>query len=198
MGAEADIEHSKDGVVRNSPEGEDGTGSANLVVKPSLPAALNLADCGLVLRRKALHCIRDADAQRVSMLVHTGLFLESLQKPICRAVADKRFSRAVGSRAPRGEAQHEQRRIDGTQCWDRRIVPVGVLLSQAVELANKAAAGPALAQCGHCKAPPQLEPAPAVHPRQCVPVAMALVAVVPKRSRSQRVFGAEGSRRASI
>ena len=198
MGAQADIEHAKDGVVRNSPEGEDGAGPANLIVKPSLPAALNLADRGLVLRRQALHCIRDSDAQRASMFVHTAVLLEPLYKPIGRAVADKRSSRAVGSRAPRGEAKHEQRCIDGTQCWDGRIVPVGVLLFEAAEVANKAAAGLALAQCGHCKAPPQLEPAPAVHPRQCVPVAMALVAVVPKRSRSQRVFGAEGSRSASI
>ena len=118
---------------------------------------------------------------------HAAPCHQAFHEPPGRFISHEGNARTVGAEASWCESDDEQAGIHITQGANRAIVPIGVLNSEFLQVPNEPATRSAVLQF-HAKAPPQLEPAPAVQPRQWAPVEMGACRIWSKPSMSQIVL----------
>ena len=172
VSAQGASERPEDRIVGNPAECKDDARSDKLMPSPLLDAAFDLRGCRVVLGRKALDGIRDSNIQRTILRVQASGRAQSRTEPGSRPITDERNARSVGSETAGGQAKNQKPGILRSDAGHGTIVPVGVGEPQLIEVSREPATRAAVEECRHWSAPPQLEPAPAVQPRQWVPVWM--------------------------
>jgi hypothetical protein len=196
----ADTQGRADRPVGHAPEAEDGTesGCLELCGEPGIGAGANLRSIGAVGWRQALDRIGDPHPPQAAFAIDQPRCSQAIPEPKRGGVAHEGNTRPICPSLTGGQPHDEQGSALGSSGGYWGVVPVWVSFLKLVEVRGESPAGSTRQKILHCSVPPQLEPAPAVQPRQWGPVAMEARAIRSKLSISQMVLPSEPVSMSSI
>ena len=179
-------------------ESKHDGGLVEFQCEPSLNTPLYLVDPGPILGRKTLYSIGYARVDGLAVAVHQLGFPKARGEPFGGSVTDKRFPRSVGPHSAGSKTENKQGRVNGTNRWNWSIVPIRMYDSELIQVACETPTASTVYEGFHASAPPQLEPEPAVHPRQWSPVAMGPFVTASKLARFHMLVALFGTERFNI